>query len=161
MNSSIYQSKIIFKLNGRLFNNALEGINEEQSKERITGHVNPVNWITSHTVWARYNTLMLLGKPADNPYSKLFENFKPYDASLNYPSLAEIKEEWKKVSSLLNDALDTVSEEHLASDSPLKSPIGDFTNAGTIAFLAQHESYDIGQLGLLKKYFTKEAMSYN
>jgi len=27
--------------------------------------------------------------------------------------------------------------------------------------LAQHESYDIGQLGLLKKFFTKEAMSYN
>ncbi len=161
MNNSIYQSKIIFNMNDRLFNSALEGITEEQSKERITGHVNPVNWIASHTVWARYNTLMFLGKPADNPYNGLFENFKAYDVSLNYPSLSEIKNEWKKVSALLNDALGSVSEEHLAGDSPLKSPIGDFTNGGTIAFLAQHESYDIGQLGLLKKFFTKEAMSYN
>ena len=161
MNNSIYQSKIIFNMNDRLFNSALEGISEEQSKERITGHVNPVNWIASHTVWARYNTLMFLGKPADNPYNGLFENFKAYDSSLNYPSLSEIKNEWKKVSALLNDALGSVSEEHLAGDSPLKSPIGDFTNGGTIAFLAQHESYDIGQLGLLKKFFTKEAMSYN
>ncbi len=148
-------------MNDRLFNSALEGISEEQSKERITGHVNPVNWIASHTVWARYNTLMFLGKPADNPYNGLFENFKAYDVSLNYPSLSEIKSEWKKVSVLLNDALGSVSEEHLAGDSPLKSPIGDFTNGGTIAFLAQHESYDIGQLGLLKKFFTKEAMNYN
>lgn len=161
MNNSIYQSKIIFNMNDRLFNSALEGITEEQSKERITGHVNPVNWIASHTVWARYNTLMFLGKSADNPYNGLFENFKAYDVSLNYPSLSEIKNEWKKVSALLNDALGSVSEEHLAGDSPLKSPIGDFTNGGTIAFLAQHESYDIGQLGLLKKFFTKEAMSYN
>lgn len=161
MNNSIYQSKIIFNMNDRLFNSALEGITEEQSKERITGHVNPVNWIASHTVWARYNTLMFLGKSADNPYNGLFENFKAYDVLLNYPSLSEIKNEWKKVSALLNDALGSVSEEHLAGDSPLKSPIGDFTNGGTIAFLAQHESYDIGQLGLLKKFFTKEAMSYN
>ena len=44
---------------------------------------------------------------------------------------------------------------------PFKSPIGDFTIGGTIAFLAQHESYDIGQAAYLKKYFTKEAMSYS
>ena len=161
MNNSVYQSKIILKMNERLFKSTLEGVSEEQAKERIAGHVNPVSWIASHTVWARYNTLMFLGKPAENPYNDLFANFKAYDASLHYPSLAEIKKEWEKVSALLNDALDSVSEEHLAGDSPVKSPIGDFTNGGTIAFFAQHESYDIGQLGLLKKFFTKEAMSYN
>ena len=56
--------------------------------------------------------------------------------------------------------LASVSEEHLATECPLKSPIGDFTFGGTIAFLAQHESYDIGQIGFLKKYFTKEGMKY-
>ena len=161
MNNSIYQSKIIFKMNERLFQNTLQGVSEEQAKERISGDINPINWIATHTIWARYNTLMFLGAPAANPYNGLFENFKAYDASLNYPSLSEIKDEWKKVSALLDEALESVSEEHLTSDSPLKSPIGDFTNGGTIAFLAQHESYDIGQLGLLKKFFTKEAMSYN
>lgn len=161
MNNSIHQSKIIFNMNDRLFKSTLDGVSEEQAKERITGHVNPVNWIASHTVWARYNTLMFLGKPAGNPYNDLFENFKAYDASLNYPSLAEIKNEWDNVSGLLKNALESVSEEHLSAESPIKSPIGDFTNGGTVAFLAQHESYDIGQLGLLKKFFTKQAMSYN
>ena len=64
-------------------------------------------------------------------------------------------------SRLLKEALASVTEEYLAADSPLKSPIGDFTNGGTVAFLAQHESYDIGQMGFLKKYFTKEAMKYS
>ncbi len=61
----------------------------------------------------------------------------------------------------MKDALGDVTDEHLVADSPLKSPIGDNTMGGTIAFLAQHESYDIGQLGYLKKYLTKEAMAYN
>ena len=161
MNKSIYQSQIIFGLNDRLFINALQGISEEQAKERITGHVNPVNWIAAHTVSARYNALMFLGVPVTNPYNHLFENFKAYDPSLKYPSLAEIKEEWKKVTGLFKDALQSVSEEYLAADAPIKNPGGDFTNGGTIAFFAQHESYDIGQMALLKKFFTKEAMSYN
>jgi len=161
MNKSINQSQIIFNLNDRLFINALQGISEEQAKERITGHVNPVNWIAAHTVWARYNALAFLGSPAVNPYHDLFDNFKGYDSSLSYPTLEAIKSEWNKVSGKLKDALASASEEHLAADAPIKNPGGDFTNRGTIAFFAQHESYDIGQMALLKKFFTKEAMSYN
>lgn len=160
--SSIYHSEIIFNLNTRLFLNALEGVTEAQAKERISGHNNPLNWLAAHTVWARYNTCAMLGKPAaKNPYDGLFENFKPFDATANYGTLADAKAEWQKASELLKEALASVTEEHLAADCPLKSPIGDFTFAGTVTFLAQHESYDIGQIAYLKKYFTKEAMSYN
>jgi len=159
--SSIYHSEIIFNLNKRLFLNALEGITEEQAKERISDHNNPVSWLAAHTVWARYNILAMLGKPAKNPYDGLFEGFKPFDSATDYGTLAKAKEEWKKASELLKEALATVTEEHLAADCPLKSPIGDFTFGGTVTFLAQHESYDIGQIAFLKKYLTKTAMSYN
>jgi hypothetical protein len=162
MAKSIYHSEIIFNLNTRLFLSALEGITEEQAKERISDHNNPISWLAVHTVWARYNTCAMLGKPAaKNPYDGLFENFKPFDPNYNYVSLAEVKEEWNKASELLKEAFASVTEEHLAADAPFKSPIGDFTISGTVAFLAQHESYDIGQIAYLKKYFTKEAMSYN
>jgi hypothetical protein len=162
MAKSSYSSEIILNMNTRLFLNALEGITEEQAKERISDHNNPVCWLAVHTVWARYNIAAMLGKPpAKNPYDGLFEGFKPFDPDYNYAPLSEAKEEWKKASELLKDALASVTEEHLAAESPLKSPIGDFTFGGTVAFLAQHESYDIGQLGLLKKYLTNTAMSYN
>jgi hypothetical protein len=162
MAKSIYQSEIIFNLNSRLFINALEGVTEAQAGERISGHNNPLKWLATHTVWARYNSCALLGKPpAKNPYDGLFENFKAFDPSSKYPALAEVKAEWQKASDLLKEALGSVSEEHLLADCPIKSPIGDFTNGGTITFLAQHESYDIGQMAFLKKYFTKEAMKYS
>src|SRR5215212_7204103 len=134
MNKPIYFLEIIFNLNSRLFNNTLAGVTEEQSEERISGHNNSFKWVATHTVWARYNTLIFLGKPVQNPYPGLFEQFKPYDAADKYPTLEEIKKEWQKSSELLKDALGAVSEEHLAADSPLKSPIGDNTMGGTTAF---------------------------
>lgn len=161
MKKTIYPLEIIFNLNERLFNNALAGITEEQAQERISEHNNPVNWLAAHTVWARYLMLVFLGKPVQNPYQELFENFKAYDASLNHPSLNEIKTQWQKSTELLKQAIQSVSEEQLAGDAPIKNPGGDFSNGGTLAFLAQHESYTIGQLSFLKKYLTEEAMSYN
>jgi hypothetical protein len=162
MANSIKHVESILNLNTRLFNNALAGVTEEQAKERISGHNNPLIWLASHTAWARYNTCAMLGKPASkNPYDGLFESFKPFDAAADYGTLAKAKEEWNKASELLKEALASVTEEQLAADCPLKSPIGDFSFAGTVAFLAQHESYDIGQIAFLKKYLTKEAMSYN
>ena len=161
MQQSIYHSSLIFNLNSRLFINALDGVTEEQAKERISDHNNPLNWLAVHTVWARYNICGLLGMPVDNPYNGLFEGFKPFDPNYKYATLAEAKAEWQKASDLLKEAMENVTEERLAAEAPFKSPAGDYTIGGTIAFLAEHESYDIGQIAFLKKYFTKEAMSYN
>jgi len=161
MSNSINHLENILNLNDRLFINALDGVTDEQAKERLSGHNNPLNWIAAHTVDTRYFALMLLSKPAQTPYKGLFENFKAFDPAIEYPTLENIRNEWNKVSGLLKDAIKTASDEQLNAETPVKSPIGVFTNAGTIAFLVQHESYDIGQMALLKKYFTKEAMSYN
>ncbi|MBA2249083.1 MAG: hypothetical protein H0W12_02705, partial [Chitinophagaceae bacterium] len=98
MPQTISPTELIFNLNERLFINALEGITEEQAKERISSHNNPVNWLAAHTVWARFNMLAILGKPAENPYQGVFEGFKPFDAGTNYKSLEEIKNLWHKAS---------------------------------------------------------------
>jgi len=161
MVSPIHQSELIFNLNSRLYLNALAGISEEQAKERMSDHNNPVCWIAAHTVWARYNVCEMLGKPAiKNPYNERFENFKPFDLSVNYGTLAQSKEEWRKVTDLLQKALAEVKEDHLAAECPVKFPVGDISFVGAVTFLAQHESYQIGQLAFLKKFITKEAMSY-
>jgi hypothetical protein len=161
MKKSFHHSEIILNLNERLFINALEGVSDAQAKERISDHNNPLNWLATHTVWARYNIAALLGKPAENPYEGMFEDFKPFDESMQFDSVEKIKEEWKKASTLIKDGLASVSEEQLSAEAPFKNPTGDFTIGGTVAFLVQHESYSIGQIGFLKKFLTKEAMSYN
>jgi hypothetical protein len=161
MEASLQPLALIFGLNDRLFHNALHGVSEEQAKERVSGHNNPLHWIAAHTVSARYLTLMFLGKPETNPFGELFSNFKAYDPSLTYPTLAESKAEWDNVTKKLKAAFESATAEQLAGESVLKSPIGNETNAGTLAFLAQHESYDIGQMAFLKKYATQQAMAYS
>ncbi len=161
MTESIKHIATILRLSERLFVNALAGVTETQAAHRISGHNNPIVWIATHTVWARYNMAAMLGKPGTNPYQGLFENFKAYDTSMQLPAIADIIAEWKKASVLLIEGLESVSEAHLGGDAPFKNPTGDFTIGGALAFLTQHESYDIGQLGFLKKFHTNEPMSYN
>jgi hypothetical protein len=160
MAQSINYLALILNMNSRLFINSLEGVTDQQAKERISDHSNPLCWLAGHTVSSRYLMLLFLGKPAADPYKAMFENFKGYDATITYPTLAEAKAEWEKVTALLTEALASVSEEILAAEAPFKNPTGDFSNAGTLAFVTQHESYDIGQMAFLKKYYTKEAMKY-
>ena len=161
MKNSTYQSEIILALNERLFINSLAGVTDEMARQRISDHNNPLNWLATHTAWARYNMAALLGKPGNNLYNGMFENFKSFDESMKFDTLDKIKEEWVKATVLLKEGFASVTEEHLAADAPFKNPIGDFTIGGTIAFLAQHESYDIGQMAFLKKFLTNDAMSYN
>jgi len=160
MKQSIYPLGLIFGLNERLFVNALEGVSEEVAAERVSDHNNSLLWISTHTVWARYNMLYFLGRPVSNPYQSLFENFKPYSVDDHYPTLEAVKVEWKKVGTLLNEAMENVTEEHLQAETAVKFPIADSTNGGSIGFFAQHESYDIGQMAFLKKFHTNEAMKY-
>lgn len=161
MQKTLYLLELILNLNERLFINALAGVTDEQAKQRLSGHNNPLNWLATHTVWARYNMAGLLGQAVENPYKGYFENFKAFEETMHFDPMEKIKEEWQKASVLLKEGLAKVTEAHLTADAPFKNPVGDHSIAGTIAFLGQHESYDIGQMGLLKKFLTKEAMSYN
>ncbi len=160
MKKSIYQSEIMLDMNTRLFHNTLAGVAEEQAKERISAHNNPFIWIAAHTVWARYNISNIMGAHVINPYHDILGSGKPYTTEEKYPTLEEVKNEWDKATTLLKNTIASVSEEHLAAESHFKSPIGDHTNGGSVAFLTQHESYEIGQMAFLKKYITQEAMSY-
>lgn len=161
MQKAIYYLELILNLNERLFINALAEVTDEQAKERLSKHNNPLSWLATHTVWARYNMAGMLGQAVENPYAGYFEGFKPFEESMKFDSIEKIKEEWEKASALVRKGLSSVTEEQLAADAPFKNPAGDHSIGGAMAFLSQHESYDIGQMGLLKKFLTKSAMSYS
>lgn len=160
MENTVQALSLILKMNDRLFINTLAGITDEQAAERVSSHNNPVRWLAPHTVSARYLMLLALGKPVADPYHDMFANFRGYDPEIAYPNLEETRAEWEKATTLLHQALESVSADVLSADAPFPTPIGDGTNLGLLAFMVHHECYDIGQLGYLKKYLTAEAMKY-
>lgn len=65
------------------------------------------------------------------------------------------------MSEVLDEALESVSADRLAEEPEIQFGMGDPTILGGVAFLAQHESYHVGQIAYLRRLVGLEAMSYD
>ncbi|NRB53480.1 MAG: DinB family protein [Saprospiraceae bacterium] len=151
-----------FHLQTRLFENVVKGFREEHLHERLDGITNHVAWITGHLVSGRYLAAFVLGVPAREPYPELFAKGKGLDENIRYPSLEELTKDWPTISEKLLARLENLTEIELNSEAPVPSPMTprNQTLRGFITFISHHEAYHIGQLGILRRYFDLEAMSY-
>ncbi|MBL4703163.1 MAG: DinB family protein [Flavobacteriales bacterium] len=143
-----------------LFNNCIDGINEEQAWERANENVNPIIWMAGHLVGTRMSMSSFGGFEPDNSFDGFFGHDQKLDTSKTYPSLAAIKEAWNDISEKISKGIGNMPQEAWASPSPSKMPIADDTMAGFMAFLMHHEAYHIGQMGILRKFAGAKAMSY-
>jgi uncharacterized damage-inducible protein DinB len=90
---------------------------------------------------------------------KPMPNSRGMDASLTYPSLDTLRQLWDKYSDGLPERLMQMTDEQLAVDGPFMTPMGP-TLMDSIAFIAIHESYHIGQMGTLRRSLGYDAMSF-
>jgi uncharacterized damage-inducible protein DinB len=149
------------RLNSELFLNVLDEVNEEQAKKRPGDRSNNIIFTVCHMLDARYFLANLLGVKAECPYKALFDSARTIDDLKEYPPLEEMTSHWKEISAIIEDRLAHVDGKFLNGDPPLQFPIDDDTVLGGVAFLIQHESYHIGQLGFIRKYLGLEAMKYS
>lgn len=148
-----------FEMQTRLFSNALENLGTDQTT-RPTNSTNHLAWLAGHLVSTRYMLLGLLGGTADEPHPELYAQGKAIDESLPYPTLEQSIADWNEVTPSFMEALSNVNEETLSAKAPFPVPLGEKIGE-VVAFFAHHEAYHIGQMGILRKYFGKEAMKYN
>lgn len=150
----------LLKLNTKLLANCLDGLDDETARRRIDDKTNNIAFITCHLVDARYYLAGYLGIEAVNPLKEVLEGLKSIEDFTEFPLIREVLAAWEEVSGLLEERLQRLEPADLAAESSQKFPIADDTVLGGIAFLVQHDSYHIGQLGLLRKSLGLEAMSY-
>ena len=148
-----------FNLQSHLYKNVLDGL-EDVRDRRSNDMTNHIAWIAGHVVSTRCFLVSLLGGQAQEPHPELFENGKGLEADGDYPTLAESMASYEEVTAKLNDALASATPEQLAADAPFPVPAGK-TMGDMAAFLAHHEAYHIGQIGILRRVFEKDAMSYS
>jgi uncharacterized damage-inducible protein DinB len=77
------------------------------------------------------------------------------------PSLAEITEAWDAVSAHLLTALEELTEDDLKREATRRLPGSDGTVGSVLPFLAQHDSYHIGQMAILRRQLGLGAMKYS
>ena len=148
----------LLRLNRRLFRACLQNIADEDAVARPQG-LNSMTFIFLHVVDARYNLAGLLGPALDSPLAD-FADVTSIDEAGELPRLAELIEAWEAVSRVVTDRVAGLSKEAAALPSPDDFPIDDPTILGAVAFLVQHESYHLGQLGLLRRQLGYPGMEW-
>ena len=76
------------------------------------------------------------------------------------PPLAELRQLWLDASAQLDATLEGASSGQLGAPFDGRFPVGSPTALGAVTFLAQHESYHVGQMALLRKGLGYPAMRY-
>lgn len=153
--------KIQFDLHTRLYNNALEGVLNIESDERLSDKVNHVKWLAGHLLATRMGMHSIGGFEKDTSFDEFFSHGKPISNDLKYPSIEVIKEKWNVISPKISTGLDQLPESALEADAPFQLPVADPSFRGYLAFLIHHEAYHIGQIGILRKYLGHKAMKYS
>jgi hypothetical protein len=151
----------IFDYHTKMFLNALDGLSDKDAQNRLGTKANHIAWIAGSLVHQRQFIANAAGIDVKQTSGNLFENNKGIQDNVTYPSLTEFKDDWKKISALLKDALANMSEEELSRPDPFKMPGGNYTFFDTaVVFSIDRESYCIGQIGLYRRLLGYDAMKY-
>jgi hypothetical protein len=158
-----------YDLHDVLFNNVIADISDDESNKCLIDPMNSVKWLAGHLLWANANLANIGGaaievKWRDHFYTK--EGGSPADFNAPpspLPTLEEIRNKWNADSPAIRKGLENLPEAALDSVVEIKHPIAPFDNtlAGLWAFINDHQSYHIGQIGILRRAIGKKAMSYS
>lgn len=141
------------KTTERLLVVSLEGITDEQSRQRMNDHTNPAVFIAGHMVSSRYTVAQLIGLDVGEPFDgRCNRGVAMQDAGV-YPSLAESLKMWTEICNQVKGKLEAVTEAELMADSPYSFPTSDNNVRGGLIFLAGHDMFHLGQLTMLRKFF--------
>lgn len=153
----------LYRMHTQTFDNVLEGIKEEDEKQRLNGRTNHIVWMAGNAVNCRYWLAGVLGLEAKDPNEDMFADAKALNESYDYPSLASLKEEWHKISPVVFKKINVLTEEELSKPYKFGMDV-DFVEENIlnmVAMCVDREQYLMGQLALMRKALGYEGMKYD
>ncbi len=117
-------------------------------------------FIACHLLDARHYLAEYTGRATEKPFKEVLEGAKGIEDISEFPTLIEIRSEWKQIAEILSEHLSRLDDETLTKDSSQRFPIEDPTLLGGITFLLEHESHHIGQLAFLRRYFALPSLDW-
>ena len=127
---------------------------------RLEGGGNSLAFLAAHLTDTRHFLAGRLGHSLANPLSRHLAQASSIEDIIEWPTPGELREWWLDVSRHLGDVLVKRTAEQLARPNVHRFPLEDSTELGLIAFLVQHDSYHVGQMGFIRRQLGKPAMAY-
>jgi hypothetical protein len=150
----------VLRLNSRLFDNCLNGVSDAHLLQRPNEHTNSIAFIACHLVDARHFFARYLHLEPANPLEPFLNDVHRIEDVRALPDPKQILLAWHAIAPVLESCVAGLTLAELKAPSAQRFPIDGATVFGGIGFLLQHESYHIGQLALLRKFFGYPAMKY-
>ena len=150
----------MFDINTDFLLNCLDGLSDEEAGRCLAAGGNSITFLAAHLADSRQFLVARLDALLNNPLARYLANARNIEQIQEWPSLVEVREAWLAVGAHLERVLDSLTPATVSRASANRFPIGDQTELGMIAFLAQHESYHVGQMAFLRRQLGKPAMSY-
>ncbi len=140
-----------YRFNSELVSLGLEDLGQEDAIRRWkNGEGSSIAYLAGHLSSSRYGILKTLGAASENPYKELYGAGAGSREGAAYPPLAELAAGWNETAGKLHVALDALTDEDASRPSEGSYPTADKTLRGQLAFIAWHESYHVGQIGILR-----------
>lgn len=153
----------LYRMHTQTFDNVLEGIKEEDAKQRLNGRTNHIVWMAGNIVNCRYWLASVLGMEEKDPNQDLFAEGKALNESYDYPLLDSLKKEWHKVSPVVFEKINVLTEEELRQPYNFGMDV-DFIEENIlnmVAMCVDREQYLLGQLALMRKALGYGGMKYD
>jgi uncharacterized damage-inducible protein DinB len=160
MDQQIAPLAALFGLNTDLLLNCLDDVSDSEARECLAGGGNSLAFLAAHLTDTRHFLVSRLGIPLPNPLERYLAEARSISDVREWPPLAETRNAWLAVSDHLQRVLGVLTAAELSEPNVNRFPIGDSTRLGMIVFLAQHDSYHLGQMAFLRRQLGKPAMSY-
>ena len=115
------------------------------------GDGNHLAFLATHLVGARHYVVRFTGGTSTDPLEVYHGGTRDIGDMNGFPSPEETLSAWNEVAPIMFEALAAVGGEFLDEDSGLPFPAPGPTRLDALIFLAQHEAYHLGQMGLLRR----------
>ena len=150
----------IFELNTDLLLNCLDGLSQAEAQRRLDGGGNSIIFLAAHLTDTRHFLATRLGRPLPNPLSRYLADAQSIEDIGDWPALDDLRGHWVAVGAHLASVLRELAPDALERTGAHRFPVPDSTPVGMLGFLAQHESYHVGQAAFLRRQLGKPAMTY-
>jgi len=154
MSGSLDTAMNILGYNTWLFQSAVKDVDEGRFDYRANERTNAFDRLAGHVTVCRHAVAAMLQMEVPELPWGTFGEFgfgMQFEAERACPPLPELAAMFDTVTAVLMAELESVPEDVLAEPSPFEIPGEGQTMRDLLAFMAMHETYHIGQMGILKK----------
>ncbi len=143
----------LYTLNAQLIEKSLADLKDEHVYARPNEHTNSIHWIFGHITATRFEVARFLGATEEHSFGKLFSMSAEHKSPDDYPAMSEVMDSFKSITGKIDERFAALNSEEYYAAAEIAFPGQDKTVCGCVTFLNFHETYHVGQLALLRKFF--------